>query len=137
MIKHSMTQLSNKHYILNVNIKTLNDLDGLILHIILEGDMDDDTMDAIQNICEEMEECAQRIKDGCASISNYAFGAGQELKKQDDVKETKTLKSTLDSWDATKAANAAAETGNIVPVVDNVEDIDPYTASVGEAEQNG
>ena len=42
-------------------------------------------MDAIQEICEEMEECAQRIKDGCASISNYAFGAGQELKKQDVV----------------------------------------------------
>ena len=137
MIKHSMTQLSNKHDILNVSIKTLNDLDGLLLHIILEGDMDDDTMDAIQNICEEMEECAQRIKDGCSSISNYAFGAGQELKKQDDVKETKTLKSTLDSWDATKAANATAEAGNIVPVVDNVEDIDPYTASVGEAKQNG
>ena len=137
MIKHSMMQMSNKHDILNVSIKTLNDLDGLLLHIILEGDMDDDTMDAIQEICEEMEECAQRIKDGCASISNYAFGAGQELKKQDDVKETKTLKSTLDSWDATKAANATAEAGNIVPVVDNVEDIDPYTASVGEAEQNG
>ena len=83
MIKHSMTQISNKHDILNVNIKTLNDLDGLLLHIILEGDMDDDTMDAIQNICEEMEERAQRIKDGCSSISNYAFGAGQELKKQD------------------------------------------------------
>ena len=85
MIKHSMTQLSNKHDILNVNIKTLNDLDGLLLHIILEGDMDDDTLDAIQNICEEMEECAQRIKDGCSSTSNYAFGAGQELKKQDVV----------------------------------------------------
>ena len=85
MIKHSMMQMSNKHDILNVGIKTLNDLDGLLLHIILEGDMDDDTLDAIQNICEEMEECAQRIKDGCSSISNYAFGAGQELKKQDVV----------------------------------------------------
>lgn len=137
MIKHSMTQMSNKHDILNVNIKTLNDLDGLLLHIILEGDLDDDTMDAIQNICEEMEECAQRIKDGCSSISNYVFGAGQELKKQDDVKETKTLKSTLDSWDATKVANAAAEAGNIMPVVDNVEDIDPFTASVGEVKENG
>ena len=85
MIKHSMMQMSNKHDILNVSIKTLNDLDGLLLHIILEGDMDADTMDAIQEICEEIEECAQRIKDGCASISNYAFGAGQELKKQDVV----------------------------------------------------
>ena len=61
----------------------------------------------------------------------------QELKKQDDVKETKTLKSTLDSWDATKVANAIAETGTIAPVVDNVEDINHYTASVGEVKVNG
>ena len=137
MIKHSMTQLSNKHDILNVNIKTLNDLDGLILHTILEGDMGDDTMDAIQDICEEIQGCAMRIKDGSSAISSYAFQSGLELENLEKAQETKTLKSTLDTWDATKAANAIAETGNIVPVVDNVEDIDPYTASIGEAEQNG
>ena len=137
MIKHSMTQLSNKQNMLAIHIKGLIDFNELLLDMINGGDMDMDTMDAIQDICEEMEECAQRIKDGCSSISNYAFGAGQELKKQDDVKETKTLKSTLDSWDAAKAANAIAEAGSILPVVDNVEDIDPYTASVGEAKQNG
>ena len=137
MIKHSMTQLSNKQNMMAIHIKGLIDLNELLLDMINGGDMDMDTMDAIQDICEEIQGWAMRIKDGSSSISNYAFGAGQELKKQDDVKETKTLKSTLDSWDTTKAANAAAETGNIVPVVDNVEDIDPYTASVGEAEQNG
>ena len=137
MIKHSMTQLSNKQNMLAIHIKGLINFNELLLDMINGGDMDMDTMDAIQDICEEMEECAQRIKDGCASISNYAFGAGQELKKQDDVKETKTLKSTLDSWDAAKAANAIAEAGSILPVVDNVEDIDPYTASVGEAKENG
>ena len=137
MIKHSMMQMSNKHDILNVSIKTLNDLDGLLLHIILEGDMDDDTMDAIQDICKEIQECAMRIKDGSSDIRSYAFNSGIELENSEKAQETKTLKSTLDSWDATKAANAAAEAGNIVPVVDKVEDIDPYTASVGEAKQNG
>ena len=137
MIKHSMTQLSNKQNMMAIHIKGLIDLNELLLDMINGGDMDMDTMDAIQDICEEIQGWAMRIKDGSSSISNYAFGAGQELKKQDDVKETKTLKSTLDSWNATKAANAIAEAGSILPVVDNVEDIDPYTASVGEAEQNG
>lgn len=137
MIKHSMTQLSNKQNMMAIHIKGLINLNELLLDMINGGDMDMDTMDAIQDICEEIQGCAMRIKDGSSSISNYAFGAGQELKKQDDVKETKTLKSTLDSWDATKAANAIAEAGSILPVVDNVEDIDPYTASAGEAKQNG
>ena len=63
----------------------------------------------------------------------FTTGLGTNLKELIKANETKTLKSTLDTWDATKAANAIAEAGSILPVVDNVEDIDPYTASVGEA----
>lgn len=139
MSEYNMTRLSNKQDLLGVHIKSLNDINELLMQMIIEGDMHIDVMEAVQDICKEVQECAKRIKDASEDISSYAFLAAIELKNQDNVKkaETITLKSTLDSWDATKAANAAAETGNIVPVVDNVEDIDPYTASVGEAEQNG
>ena len=137
MIKHSMTQLSNKQNMLAIHIKGLINFNELLLDMINGGDMDMDTMEAIQVICKEIQGCAMRINDGSSTISNYAFSSGIELATSEKAQETKTLKSTLDSWDATKAANAAAEAGNIVPVVDNVEDIDPYTASVGEAEQNG
>ena len=137
MIKHSMTQLANKQNMLAIHIKGLIDFNELLLDMINGGDMDMDTMDAIQDICKEIQECAMRIKDGSSDIRSYAFNSGIELETLEKANEAKTLKGTLDSWDATKAANAAAEAGNIVPVVDNVEDIDPYTASVGEAEQNG
>ena len=137
MIKHSMTQLSNKQNMLAIHIKGLINFNELLLDMINGGDMDMDTMDAIQDICKEIQECAMRIKDGSSVISSYAFQSGLELENLEKAQETKTLKSTLDSWDAAKEANAVAEAGTIVPVVDNVEDIDPYTASVGEAKQNG
>ena len=137
MIEHSMTQLSNKQNMLAIHIKGLIDFNELLLDMINGGDMDMDTMDAIQDICKEIQECAMRIKDGSSAIGSYAFQSGIELATSEKAQETKTLKSTLDSWDATKTANAAAETGNIVPVVDNVEDIDLYTASVGEGKENG
>lgn len=137
MSEYNMTQLSMKQNLLETHIKSLKRLNNLLVDMIVNNDMDMDIMNTIQDICKEIQECATRIKDAGGSVSNYAFFAGLELKKEKQVKETKTLKATLDSWDATKAANAAAETGNIVPVVDNVEDIDPYTASVGEVKENG
>lgn len=137
MIKHSMTQLSNKQNMLAIHIKGLIDFNELLLDMINGGDMDMDTMDAIQDICEEIQGCAMRIKDGSSAISSYAFQSGIELKNLEKANETKTLKSTLNSWDATKAANADAEAEKIAPIVDNVEEIDPYTASVEEAKENG
>ena len=124
MSEYNMTRLSNKQDLLGVHIKSLNDINELLMQMIIEGDMHIDVMEAVQDICKEVQECAKRIKDASEDISSYAFLAAIELKNQDNVKkaETITLKSTLDSWDATKAANAAAETGNIVPVVDNVEE---------------
>ena len=52
----------------------------------------------------------------------FSTGLGTNLKELIKANEAKTLKATLDSWDATKVANAAAEAGTIVPVVDNVEE---------------
>lgn len=139
MSEYNMTRLSNKQDLLGVHIKSLNDINELLMQMIIEGDMHIDVMEAVQDICKEVQECAKRIKDASEDISSYAFLAAIELKNQDNIKkaETITLKSTLDSWDAAKAANAAAEAGTILPVVDNIEDIDPYTASVGEVKGNG
>ena len=122
MSEYNMTQLSMKQNLLETHIKSLKRLNNLLVDMIVNNDMDMDIMNTIQDICKEIQECATRIKDAGGSVSNYAFFAGLELKKEKQVKETKTLKSTLDSWDAAKVANAAAETGNIVPVVDNVEE---------------
>ena len=122
MSEYNMTQLSMKQNLLETHIKSLKRLNNLLVDMIVNNDMDMDIMNTIQDICKEIQECATRIKDAGGSVSNYAFFAGLELKKEKQVNETKTLKSTLDSWDAAKVANAAAETGNIVPVVDNVEE---------------
>ena len=96
-----------------------------------------DSMTAIQDICKEIKKSAASVQEASDEIGEYAAHASLELKEFIKANEAKTLKSTLDSWDTTKVANAAAEAGNIMPVVDNVEDIDPYTASVGEVKENG
>ena len=137
MIKHSMTQLANKQNMLAIHIKGLINFNELLLDMINGGDMDMDTMDAIQDICKEIKKCAASIQEASDEIGEYAAHASLELKEFIKANETKTLKSTLDSWDAAKAANSAAEAGSIIPVVDNVEDIDPYTATVGEVKENG
>lgn len=124
MSEYNMTRLSNKQDLLGVHIKSLNDINELLMQMIIEGDMHIDVMEAVQDICKEVQECAKRIKDASEDISSYAFLAAIELKNQDNAKkaETITLKSTLDSWDAAEAANAAAEAEKIAPVVDNVEE---------------
>ena len=135
---YSMTQLSNKQNLLDIQIKSLNDMNKLLLEIIVDTSyINTDSMNSIKDICDEIKKCAIGIQDASDKISNYATLADVELKELIKANETKTLKSTLDTWDATKAANAIAEAGSILPVVDNVEDIDPYTASVGEAKENG
>lgn len=122
MSEYNMTQLSMKQNLLETHIKSLKRLNNLLVDMIVNNDMDMDIMNTIQDICKEIQECATRIKDAGGSVSNYAFFAGLELKKEKQANEAKTLKATLDSWDATKVANAAAEAGSIMPVVDNVEE---------------
>ena len=135
---HTLAQLSNKQNLLEIKIKNLNDINKLLLEMIVDARyINTDTMTAIQDICKEIKKCAASIQEASDEIGEYAAHANLELKELIKASETKTLKVTLDTLDATKAANAAAETGNILPVVDNVEDIDPYTASVGEVKENG
>ena len=137
-MEHTLAQLSNKQNLLEIKIKNLNDINKLLLEMIVDARyINTDSMTAIQDICKEIKKCAASIQEASDEIGEYAAHASLELKEFIKANEAKTLKGTLDSWDATKAANAAAEAGNIVPVVDKVEDIDPYTASVGEAKQNG
>ena len=137
-MEHTLAQLSNKQNLLEIKIKNLNDINKLLLEMIVDASyINTDSMTAVQDICKEIKKCAASIQEASDEIGEYAAHASLELKELIKANEAKTLKTTLDSWDATKVANAAAEAGNIVPVVDNVEDIDPYTASVGEAEQNG
>ena len=137
-MEHTLAQLSNKQNLLEIKIKNLNDINKLLLEMIVDARyINTDSMTAIQDICKEIKKCAASIQEASDEIGEYAAHASLELKEFIKANEAKTLKPTLNSWDAAKAANAAAETGNILPVVDNVEDIDPYTASVGEVKENG
>ena len=119
---HTLAQLSNKQNLLEIKIKNLNDINKLLLEMIVDARyINTDTMTAIQDICKEIKKCAASIQEASDEIGEYAAHANLELKELIKASETKTLKVTLDTLDATKAANAAAETGNILPVVDNVE----------------
>lgn len=122
-MEHTLAQLSNKQNLLEIKIKNLNDINKLLLEMIVDARyINTDTMTAIQDICKEIKKCAASIQEASDEIGEYAAHANLELKELIKASETKTLKVTLDTWDATKAANAAAETGNILPVVDNVEE---------------
>ena len=124
---YSMTQLSNKQNLLDIQIKSLNDMNKLLLELIVDTSyINTDSMNSIKDICDEIKKCAIDIQAASDKISNYATLADVELKELIKANETKTLKSTLDTWDATKAANAIAEAGSILPVVDN-----------GEVKENG
>lgn len=137
-MEHTLAQLSNKQNLLEIKIKNLNDINKLLLEMIVDARyINTDSMTAIQDICKEIKKCAASIQEASDEIGEYAAHASLELKEFIKANEAKTLKSTLDSWDATKVANAAAEAETIVPVVNNVEHIDPYIASVWEAKENG
>ena len=121
-MEHTLAQLSNKQNLLEIKIKNLNDINKLLLEMIVDASyINTDSMNAIQDICKEIKKCAASIQEASDEIGEYAAHASLELKEFIKANEAKTLKSTLNTWDATKAANAAAETGNILPVVDNVE----------------
>lgn len=134
MSEFNMTQLSMKQNLLETHIKSLKRLNNLLVDMIVNNDMDMDIMNTIQDICKEIQECATRIKDAGGNVSNYAFFAGLELKKEKQVKEAKTLSGTLDN---AKAANEAAITKGTLSVINDAQDIDPNIVSVGEAGQNG
>lgn len=122
-MEHTLAQLSNKQNLLEIKIKNLNDINKLLLEMIVDARyINTDTMTAIQDICKEIKKCAASIQEASDEIGEYAAHANLELKELIKASETKTLKVTLDTLDATKVANAAAEAGTIVPVVNNVEE---------------
>lgn len=122
-MEHTLAQLSNKQNLLEIKIKNLNDINKLLLEMIVDASyINTDSMTAIQDICKEIKKCAASIQEASDEIGEYAAHASLELKELIKANEAKTLKTTLNTWDATKAANAAAEAGTIVPVVDNVEE---------------
>ena len=119
-MEHTLAQLSNKQNLLEIKIKNLNDINKLLLEMIVDSSyINTDSMNAIQDICKEIKKCAANIQEASDEIGEYAAHASLELKELIKANEAKTLKPTLNSWDA---ANAAAEAGTIVPVVDNVEE---------------
>lgn len=136
MGEYSMTQLSMKQCLIETHIKRMKKLNHLLAEMVV-NDMDKAVMNAIQDICSNIAECAADIKNAGESISSYAFMAGQELKKEEQVKNTKTLNVTLDAWDKSREDNAAALAEGKLPVINNVDDVDPYVTKVGEAGQNG
>ena len=136
MGEYSMTQLSMKQCLSETHIKRMKKRNHLLAEMVV-NDMDKAVMNAIQDICSNIAECAADIKNAGKSISSYAFMAGQELKKEEQVKNTKTLKVTLDAWDKSREANAAALAEGKLPVINDVNDIDPYVSTVGKAEQDG
>lgn len=136
MEQYSMTQLSMKQCLIETHIKRMKKLNHLLAEMVV-NEMDKAVMNAIQDICSDIAECAADIKDAGESIGSYAFLAGQELKEQEKVAQTKTLKSTLYAWDKSREANAGALVEGKLPVINDVEDTNPYIATVGEAKQDG
>lgn len=136
MGEYSITQLSMKQSLLETQVERLEKLNKYLAEMCII-DIDEAVMNAIQDICSDIAECAADIKDAGESIGSYAFLAGQELKEQEKVAQTKTLKSTLDAWDKSREANAGALAEGKLPVINDVEDTNPYVASVGEAKQDG
>lgn len=98
MCDYSMTQLSAKQSLLDIQIKRMKKLNYLLAEMIVL-DMDVSIMKSIQDICKDIEKCANDIKNASENIDSYAFMAGQKLKGQESVFDTKNLKVMLDSID--------------------------------------
>ena len=136
MGEYSMTQLSMKQCLIETHIKRLKKLNSLMAEMVVSG-MYVSILNSIQDICNDIEKCANDIKNASENIGSYAFMAEQELKEQEQVKNTKTLKVALDAWEKSRETNAAMMAEGNLPVTNDVNDIDPYVSTVGEAEQNG
>ena len=102
MCDYSMTQLSAKQSLLDIQIKRMKKLNCLLVEMVV-NEMDIDILNAIQDICREIKSCASDINEASESIGSYAFMAGQKLKGQESVFDTKNLKVMLDSDEAGEA----------------------------------
>lgn len=84
MSDYSMTQLSAKQSLLDIQIKRMKKLNYLLAEMVF-NEMNIDVLNAIQDVCNEIENCASDIKIASDSIGSYAFMAKQELKEQEKV----------------------------------------------------
>lgn len=136
MTDYSMTQLCVKQSLLETHTKRMKRLNHLLAEMVV-NEMDTDILNAIESICNEIIDCALAISDAAEGIGAYAVLAGDELVAQEKVASTKNLKATLDSWDKAREANDAVQREGKLAVINDVEDTNPYVASVGEAKQDG
>lgn len=136
MTAYSMTQLCVKQSLLETHTKRMKRLNHLLADTVV-NEMDTDIMNAVESICNEIIDCALAISDAAAGIGAYAVLARDELVAQEKVARTKTLKAELDSWDKAREANDTVQREGKIPVISDVDDIDPYIATVGEAKQDG
>lgn len=136
MTAYSMTQLCVKQSLLETHTKRMKRLNHLLADTVV-NEMDTDILNAIESICNEIIDCTLAISDAAEGIGTYAVRARDELVAQEKMDSTKTLKATLDRWDKAREANAGALAEGKLPVINDVEDSNPYIATVGEAKQDG
>lgn len=128
MTDYSMTQLCVKQSLLETHTKRIKRLNHLLAEMVV-NEMDTDILNAIESICNEIIDCALAISNAAKGIGTYAVLAGDELVAQEKVASTKTLKATLDAWDQARKDNAAALAEGKLPVINDVDDVDPYVAT--------
>lgn len=119
-MKYSMTQLSMKQNLMDVHVKRANRLNALLAEMCVL-DMDDEVLSAIEDICQDITKCAEDIKETAKDIKSYAFLAKTTTQKN--------LKTTLEAWERSKAANAAVLAEGKLPVINPDEDEDEYALS--------
>ena len=119
-MKYSMTQLSMKQNIFDSHVKRLNRLNALLAEMCVL-DMDDEVLSAIKDICQDITKCAEDIKETAEDIKSYAYLA--------KITTQKNLKTTLEAWERSKAANDAVLAEGKLPVIDPNEDEDEYALS--------
>lgn len=138
MEQYSMTYLSMKQCLLDVQVKRLKRLNRLVADM---AELDEDTsiLNSIQDICCDIKKCSDDIKEIAENIKSYAtlFEFAMNNLVEQQASPEKSLKSTLDALDKSREANAAELAEGKLPVINNVDDVDPYVAKVGEAGQNG
>lgn len=132
MDNYTMFELMTKQSILRAHIKTMKKLDKE-LYDLVEMDKEVYILRSIHDVNDNILKCCQDIKTIVAGINSHCTAALDEL---EEVEGEKDLNSILITWDQAREDNAAALAEGKLPVINDVDDVDPYVAT-GEAEQNG
>lgn len=133
MDNYTMFELMTKQSILRAHIKTMKKLDKE-LYDLVEMDKEVYILRSIHYVNDNILKCCQDIETIVAGINSHCTAALDEL---EEVEGEKDLNSILITWDQAREDNAAALVEGKLPVINNVDDVDPYVTKVGEAGQNG